>query len=43
MEEFFCDSTRCEIVEKICRIESGKGPKWCPTKTRKYLLSSAMK
>jgi uncharacterized metal-binding protein len=30
---------KCPIVEKICRIENGKGPKWCPTKTRQEVLA----
>lgn len=25
---------KCPIVEKICRLETGTGPDWCPTKDR---------
>jgi len=42
MEGFDCNCTKCSIVEKICRLENGKGPKWCPTKTGEDLLASAL-
>ncbi len=42
MENFDCNCTKCAIVEKICRLESGKGPKWCPTKTGEDILASAL-
>lgn len=29
---------KCPAVEKICRIPGGKGPDWCPTKTREDVL-----
>jgi len=37
------DCSRCPMVEKICRSKNGKGPKECPTKSEKKVLSSAMK
>jgi len=40
VSDFNC--TKCAIVEKICRLENGKGPKWCPTKTGEETLASAM-
>lgn len=42
MKEISCNCTRCAIVEKICRLENGKGPKWCPTKEGEEVLASAM-
>jgi uncharacterized metal-binding protein len=33
---------KCAIFEKICRSESGKGPKWCPTTTGEEVLKSVM-
>jgi len=42
MENFDCNCTKCAIVEKICRLENGKGPKWCPTKTGEDILASAL-
>jgi len=40
ISDFNC--TKCAIVEKICRLEDGKGPKWCPTKTGEETLAFAM-
>jgi len=37
-----CNCTKCPIVEKICRVSNGKGPKWCPTKTAEEALSSVL-
>lgn len=42
MEILDCNCTKCAIVEKICRLENGKGPKWCPTKEGEEILASAM-
>lgn len=42
MEILDCNCTKCAIVEKICRLENGKGPKWCPTKEGGKVLASAM-
>ena len=41
-ESIDINCTKCPIVEKICRLENGKGPKWCPTKTGEEILASAM-
>lgn len=43
MEEISCNCTKCGIVEKLCRLESGKGPAWCPTKKENYALSEGLK
>ncbi|HUL38500.1 MAG TPA: DUF1847 domain-containing protein [Thermodesulfobacteriota bacterium] len=37
------DCAKCAVVEKICRLENGKGPKWCPTKTEGETLAGALK
>jgi uncharacterized metal-binding protein len=42
MEFLDFNCTKCPIVEKICRVEEGKGPKWCPTKGGEEILTSAM-
>jgi len=42
MELLDCNCTKCPIVEKICRINNGKGPKWCPTKTGEEALASVL-
>ena len=42
MEEIICNCTKCAIVEKICRLESGKGPAWCPTKKEGQSLKEAL-
>jgi ATPase subunit of ABC transporter with duplicated ATPase domains len=34
MDKIDCNCTKCEVMEKICRVEDGKGPVWCPTKRR---------
>jgi len=38
-----CNCTRCEVVEKLCRFERGKGPSWCPTKKESESLRAALK
>lgn len=43
MEEIKLNCTKCAVVEKICRLENGKGPKWCPTKNETKSLSEALK
>jgi uncharacterized metal-binding protein len=40
MDNFDC--TKCPIIEKVCRVEGGKGPNWCPTKTSEEILVSAL-
>jgi uncharacterized metal-binding protein len=42
MEERICNCTKCRIVEKICRLESGRGPTWCPTKKESESLEEAL-
>jgi uncharacterized metal-binding protein len=42
MELLDCNCTKCPITEKICRLENGKGPQWCPTKTGEEGLASAL-
>jgi uncharacterized metal-binding protein len=41
LAEFNC--AKCPVVEKICRLENGKGPKWCPTKNEGETLAEALK
>jgi uncharacterized metal-binding protein len=43
MDEINCNCTKCAVVEKICRLEKGKAPKWCPTKSEGESLSEALK
>ena len=33
---------KCPAVEKICRHPDGKGPEWCPTRTREVLWREAL-
>lgn len=43
MDEIKCNCTKCGVVEKICRLENGKGPAWCPTKKESESLAEALK
>ncbi len=43
MEEIECNCTKCAVIEKICRLEKGKGPSWCPTKKESQSLREALK
>ena len=43
MEEKNCNCTKCAVIEKICRLENGKGPMWCPTKKKRDVLSEGLK
>lgn len=43
MDGIECNCAKCAIVEKICRLENGKGPKWCPTKNEGEALAEALK
>jgi uncharacterized metal-binding protein len=43
MNEIECNCTKCAVIEKICRLENGKGPKWCPTKNESESLHEALK
>ena len=31
MDRMTCSCAKCAVSEKICMLENGKGPKWCPT------------
>jgi uncharacterized metal-binding protein len=42
MDEMVCNCTKCGVVEKICRLESGRGPTWCPTKKESESLAEAL-
>ena len=42
MDKIYCNCTKCEIIEKICRVEDGKGPAWCPTKKETATLKEAL-
>jgi uncharacterized metal-binding protein len=41
-DDIHCDCTRCVIAEKICRLEDGKGPAWCPTRKEGECLKEAL-
>ncbi|MEW6374246.1 MAG: DUF1847 domain-containing protein [Thermodesulfobacteriota bacterium] len=43
MNEIECNCTKCAVIEKICWLENGKGPKWCPTKNESESLHEALK
>jgi uncharacterized metal-binding protein len=43
MNETEYNCTKCAVVEKICRLEDGKGPKWCPTKNESESIEEALK
>ena len=43
MEEMNCNCTKCAVVEKICRLEGGKGPAWCPTRKETEALHGALR
>lgn len=43
MNEIDCNCTKCAVIEKACRMENGKGPKWCPTKNENESLEEAFK
>jgi len=42
MEEIGCNCAKCAVVEKICRLEKGRGPSSCPTKTERPTLTEAL-
>jgi hypothetical protein len=42
MDKIYCNCTKCEIIEKICRVEDGKGPAWCPTRKETATLKEAL-
>jgi len=33
---------KCRVVDKICRVPDGRGPDFCPTKTRTEVIEKAM-
>ena len=43
MNEIESNCTKCTVIEKICRLENGKGPKWCPTRNEGESLEEALK
>lgn len=43
MEEINCNCTKCAVMEKLCCLENGKGPTWCPTKKESDALSEGLK
>jgi uncharacterized metal-binding protein len=43
MDEIKRNCTKCGVIEKICRLEKGKGPPWCPTKKESKSLREALK
>ncbi len=42
MEDVGCNCAKCVVVEKICRLENGRGPAFCPTKKEGPTLSEAL-
>lgn len=42
MEEIGCSCAKCAVVEKICRLEKGRGPSFCPTKKEGQALREAL-
>lgn len=42
MEDVGCNCAKCEVVEKICRLEKGRGPSSCPTKKEGPTLAEAL-
>ncbi len=43
MELTLSKCSDCPVVDKICRSQNGKGPKGCPTKKEKKIVSAAMR
>lgn len=43
MNEIRWNCAKCAIVEKICKLENGKGPIWCPTKKGSEFIEEALK
>lgn len=37
------DCAKCGFVKKICRVEGGESPKWCPTTGGAEILAGALK
>ncbi|MBM4340423.1 MAG: DUF1847 domain-containing protein [Deltaproteobacteria bacterium] len=42
MEDIGCNCAKCAVVEKICRLEKGRGPASCPTKKEGPTLEEAL-
>jgi len=42
MEDIGCNCAKCAVVEKICRLEKGRGPSSCPTKKERSTLAEAL-
>jgi hypothetical protein len=34
---------KCSVKDKICRVEGGKGPKFCPTTNYGEIVESAVR
>lgn len=39
----YINCTKCKVVQKVCRIQEGKGPKWCPTLSQKEAIETALR
>lgn len=42
MSHIECNCAKCAVVEKICRLEKGRGPSSCPTKKEGPAIREAM-
>ncbi len=42
MSDIGCNCAKCAVVEKICRLEKGRGPSSCPTKKEGPTLTEAL-
>ncbi len=43
MDEMTCNCAKCGMADKVCISESGKGPKWCPTKNENEAVTESLK
>lgn len=42
MNNIECHCAKCTVVEKICRLEKGRGPSFCPTRKEDLALREAL-
>jgi len=42
VEKYEGNCAKCAVVRKACRVEGGKGPKWCPTIYKKNIIEKAL-
>jgi uncharacterized metal-binding protein len=42
MDDIGCNCAKCAVVEKMCRLEKGRGPSFCPTKNEGPTLAEAL-